>query len=112
LDGCIDVDLGISPVTNTLAINRLKLEVGQQADVTTAWVRFPESGSDALSISPLAQRYRRLRGQRYLYQSGDSYDDLSYQAILDVDDLGLITHYEGGWERETESDSDTLEDND
>lgn len=107
LDGCIDVDLGISPVTNTLAINRLKLGIDQEADVTTAWVRFPEKENDVLSIAPLAQRYKRLAGRRYLYRSGDSYDDLSYQAILEVDDLGLITYYEGAWERVTQADSNS-----
>src|SRR5688572_23952990 len=85
LDGCIDVDLGISPVTNTLAINRLQLAIGQEADVTTAWVRFPETETDPLTITPLAQRYKRLEARRFLYRSGDTYDDLSFQAILDVD---------------------------
>ena len=90
-------------MTKTLAINRLKLAIDQEADVTSAWVHFPEKEGDVLTISPLAQRYKRLAGRQYLYRSGDSYDDLTFQAILEVDDLGLITHYEGAWERTAQS---------
>jgi uncharacterized protein len=101
---CIDVDLGISPVTNTIAVNRLALEVGQSADIVTAWVRFPASVHDALTIAPKAQRYTRVEKHRYEYQSGVSHEELSYRATLDVDDAGLITYYEGGWVRQSQSD--------
>jgi uncharacterized protein len=40
--GCVDVDLGWSPSTNTLPIRRLDLAVGDTRAVTAAWVRFPE----------------------------------------------------------------------
>ena len=39
LKGCIDVDLGCSPSTNTLPIRRLRLRVGASKTINAAWVR-------------------------------------------------------------------------
>jgi uncharacterized protein len=36
--GSLDVDLTITPATNTLAIRRLNIKVGQAADLQMAWV--------------------------------------------------------------------------
>ena len=41
LDGCLDVDLGFSPSTNTLPIRRLGLGVDQAMTIDVAWVEFP-----------------------------------------------------------------------
>jgi uncharacterized protein len=88
--GLVDVDLGFSPVTNTLPIRRLAPAVGESIDVTAAWVRFPE-----LALEPLPQRYTRLSDRRYRYESNGG----AFVAHLDVDDAGLVVTYEGGWER-------------
>lgn len=88
--GCTDVDLGFSPSTNTLPIRRLGLAVGDSAEVRAAWVRFPQ-----LTVEPLPQRYTRLAPDRYFYESLDS----DFRAELEVDELGLIVRYPGGWER-------------
>lgn len=90
--GCIDVDLGITPATNTLPIRRLNLGVGESAEVTAAWVRFP-----TLTIEPLRQRYTRLDTTRYRYES-----DTGFSAELLVDELGLVIDYPPGWERVAE----------
>lgn len=89
LQGCIDVDLSVTPSTNTLPIRRLNLAVGASAEVTAAWVRFP-----ALTVEPLRQRYTRSAPDRYRYESLES----GFTAELTVDDLGLVTLYPGGWE--------------
>src|SRR5690349_19518667 len=47
LDGCAEPDLGLTPSTNALAIWRLQLGVGQSAEITCAWVKFP-----TLSVQP------------------------------------------------------------
>jgi hypothetical protein len=86
----IDVDLGVTPATNTLPIRRLALEVGQRAEVTAAWLRFP-----ALTVEPLPQTYERLAPNLYRYSSNGG----RFSALLETDDLGLVVHYEGGWER-------------
>jgi uncharacterized protein len=88
LQGCIDVDLGLTPATNTLPIRRLKLEIGQEATITAAWVQFP-----SLKVVPLQQRYTRLSETSYRYSNE------GFEALLEVDELGLVVQYEGYWER-------------
>ena len=90
LHGLTDVDLGITPATNTLPIRRLDPAIGEAVAVTAAWVRFPE-----LTIEPLPQRYIRLADRRYRYESAGG----AFVAEIEVDDLGLVTTYEGGWQR-------------
>jgi hypothetical protein len=92
--GLVDVDLGFSPVTNTLPIRRLAPAVGESIDVTAAWVRFPE-----LTLQPLPQRYTRLSDRHYRYASNGG----AFMAHLEVDDAGLVVTYEGGWERVAEA---------
>lgn len=89
LRGCIDVDLGVTPATNTLPLRRLELAIGESREVTAAWVRFPE-----LTVEPLPQRYTRLDTDRYRYESATG-----FTAELRVDDVGLVADYPGGWVR-------------
>jgi hypothetical protein len=90
LRGLIDIDIGFTPATNTLPIRRLAPAIGETIDVTALWVRFPE-----LTIEPLPQRYARLSEHRYRYESAGG----AFMAELEVDDLGLVVTYEGGWQR-------------
>jgi hypothetical protein len=82
LNSCLDVDLGISPSTNTLPIRRLRLGVGESQDLTAAWVRFPD-----LTVEVLSQRYEKTAESIYRYQSD------SFQADLDVDEHGVVLRY-------------------
>ena len=90
LAGLLDVDLGITPATNTLPIRRLDLAVGAGRDVTAVWVSVPD-----LAIERLPQRYTRLGTFRHRYES----DAGRFVAELEVDELGLVVSYENGWER-------------
>jgi uncharacterized protein len=91
VNGCIDIDLGWSPSTNTLPIRRLQLAVGQSSGpVTAAWVRFPD-----LTLQPLPQEYLRLSAQRYRYSSRAG----AFAALITVDEAGLVMDYEGLWRR-------------
>ncbi len=65
LQGCVDIDLGVTPSTNTLAVRRLDLQIGASQEVTAAWMHFP-----SLTMRPLHQKYTRLDQYRYLYESG------------------------------------------
>ena len=89
LKGCNDVDLAVTPATNTLPVRRLALGIGKTESVVAAWVKFPE-----LSVHPLSQRYTRLTQDTYRYES-----NTGFSADIIVDDLGLVTTYPGGWER-------------
>ena len=90
IEGAVDVDLGVTPSTNTLPIRRLELEIGQHADLVVAWVRFPD-----LSVLRSDQRYTRLAENTYRYESG------SFRRDIEVDDLGLVTTYPGLFVRES-----------
>ena len=89
VSGCIDVDLSVSPITNTLSIRRLNLAVGESAAVNAAWVRFPE-----LNIEMLSQTFCRVRTNSYDYQSSTG-----FRTEIEVDDLGLVVNYPPAWER-------------
>ncbi len=87
--GCDDIDLAVTPATNTLPIQRLKLQVGHRESVVAAWVKFPD-----LTVEPLSQRYTRLTKDTYRYES-----NTGFSAEIVVDDLALVTAYPGGWKR-------------
>ena len=91
LFGCVDVDIGVTPSTNTLPIRRLALAAGESGDVDAAWVRV----DGAITVSRLPQRYTRLVGGRYRYESGGG----AFTAHLDVDDEGVVLRYPPAWER-------------
>ncbi|HET7028007.1 MAG TPA: putative glycolipid-binding domain-containing protein [Candidatus Limnocylindrales bacterium] len=87
LKGCTDVDLGISPSTNTLPIRRLNLGVGRSKEIKAAWLLFP-----GLTVEKAAQTYTRLDEFTYRYTSG------TFEAELVVDDDGLVARY-ADWRR-------------
>jgi hypothetical protein len=88
--GCIDVDLELTPITNTLPVNRLNLAIGQVEEIAAAWVRFP-----SLDIVHARQSYERLSDRTYRYRSLGS----GFTADIDVDEAGLTVRYQGIWER-------------
>jgi hypothetical protein len=91
VEGCVDLDLNFSPSTNLLPIRRLNLEIGEQAEVKAAWLRFP-----SFDLEPLAQGYERLGEFRYRYSSpgGDFVTDLT------VNRVGFVMVYPQLWEVE------------
>ena len=96
LDGCIDLDINCTPLTNTLPVRRLDWSAGQARDLDVVYVSVPD-----LSLSRARQRYTLLArdageelGQRvFRYESG------SFRADLPVDGHGLVVDYPGFWAR-------------
>ena len=88
--GCLDVDISLSPSTNTLPIRRLSLARGGASDVIAAWIRFPD-----LVIERLPQRYERTGENLYRYASNGG----AFTADIEVDELGLVVRYPPAWER-------------
>lgn len=87
----VDIDLAFSPFTNTLPIRRLRLAVGDAAEITTAYVDAP-----SLQVLPDPQRYTRVAVDRYLYESLDS--DFTREITVDPD--GFVVDYPGLFRRE------------
>ena len=96
VEGCIDVDLNFSPSTNLLPIRRLGLEVGQEAEVRAAWLRFP-----GFTLEPLEQRYRRTGERAWRYESAGG----AFVRDLAVGDDGFVVRYPGLWEAAASDDS-------
>jgi hypothetical protein len=92
LDGCIDVDISVTPLTNTLPIRRLGLSVDERQVMPVAFVRIPD-----LTAVTVDQSYKFLEatpaGGRYLYQSS------TFQAELSVDRNDLVVDYATVWSR-------------
>jgi hypothetical protein len=55
LDGCTEIDLHITPFTNSLPIRRLQLDVGDAAEITAALIDV-----ETLGVLPVQQRYEHL----------------------------------------------------
>jgi uncharacterized protein len=90
LDGCRDVDLESSAMTNALPVHRLGLAAGRQADAPAAYVRALD-----LSVERLEQTYRRIADegarQRYYY-AAPAFD---FTSRLVYDESGLVLDYPG-----------------
>lgn len=88
LDGCLEVDISTTPLTNTLPIRRLRLAPGESREIRAVYIDMP-----SLELSVMPQRYTRLDDGRYRYQSEN------FQADLTVDEHGLVVDYPGLWRR-------------
>lgn len=82
LSSCRDIDLGISPSTNTLPIKRLRIGVGEATHLDAAWVRFPQ-----MAVEVLSQTYERNGDTSYQYSSAN------FQRNLEVDGDGVVLRY-------------------
>lgn len=85
---CIDVDLNFSPSTNLIPIRRIDLKVGEKANLTAAWLRFP-----GFTLEPLPQSYERLDSLVYRYESGGG----RFAADLRVNQASFAIDYPGIW---------------
>jgi hypothetical protein len=90
LAGCTDIDLAVTPFTNSIPIRRLALDVGDEAEVIAAMVDV-----ETLGILPTRQRYRRLTARRFEYTNLES----GYRAEFDVDEYGLVHDHPGEFRR-------------
>jgi uncharacterized protein len=90
LDGCLDVDLESSAMTNALPVHRMMLPVGGRAAAPAAYVR----AADA-SVERLEQEYLRTTDQdahqRYDYTA----PAFEFACRLVYDESGLVLSYPG-----------------
>ncbi|ROR65052.1 putative glycolipid-binding domain-containing protein [Agrococcus jenensis] len=90
LDGCVDVDLESSAVTNTLPLHRLDILAGASVDVPAAFIR-----ADDLRVERLEQRYSLVEAgpQRVLVHYESSTFDVACELVFDG--AGLVLDYPG-----------------
>jgi hypothetical protein len=94
LAGCSDAALAVSPSTFTLPIRRLKLAVGESAEVEAAALAFP-----TLDLDPVVQRYTRLHDRVWRVEPAIGADPVD----IEVDDAGMVVSYPERWRREATS---------
>ncbi|HEX6969030.1 MAG TPA: putative glycolipid-binding domain-containing protein [Micromonosporaceae bacterium] len=91
LGDAMDVDLGSSPLTNTLPVRRLGLqdaEPGTTRQLDVVWVLVP-----SLTVVPASQSYTTLEGGNVRYASE------GFSADLQLDADGYVIKYPGLAER-------------
>ncbi|MFI8520025.1 putative glycolipid-binding domain-containing protein [Streptomyces sp. NPDC085481] len=90
LDGCLDVDLESSALTNALPVRRMDLPIGATANAPAAYVTAPH-----LTVERLDQTYHRTtdqsRHQRYDYTA----PAFHFTCRLVYDESGLPLDYPG-----------------
>jgi hypothetical protein len=88
LEGCLDVDISVTPFTNTLTIRRMGLQPGETADLLVAYLAVPE-----MRVEAVQQRYTCVSAhpQGGVYR----YEALFRNTItmLPVDAEGFVIDY-------------------
>jgi hypothetical protein len=90
LDGCLDIDLESSVMTNALPIHRLGMNVHEKRSAPAAYVR----ASD-LTVERLEQQYARLedRDETMRYRYDAPVFDFSCELVIDR--AGFVIEYPG-----------------
>ncbi len=88
VEGCVDIDLNFSPITNLLPLRRLALKNGESQSVNAAWLRFP-----SFELERLDQTYSRIDASTIKYESQDG----SFVRNLKVNSAGLVLDYPDYW---------------
>lgn len=90
LDGCVDVDIRWTPLTNSLPINRLGLVAGESAEITVAYISLPD-----LVAMPVQQSYSCTTEGRFRYTNLAN----GFSADITTDPEGYVISYPGRFER-------------
>ena len=82
--GCIDIDISLTPFTNSLPIKRLQWELNKPQQVKLLFL-------DILSqkIVPVQHRYTKLSNTEYKFENVPN----DFEAIITVDEWGLVVNY-------------------
>ena len=83
-NGCIDIDISLTPLTNTLPINRLNLSEKTNKQIQVLYV-------DILGqqTNPVHQKYTRISHNEYKYENVPN----DFESIISVDEMGLVVKY-------------------
>lgn len=96
LNGCLDVDIRMTPATNTLPIRRLKLKAEEISDIAVAYVPLPGQMAGDFLPRRVEQRYTHLApDSRYRYEGLAT----GFTVELEVDEAGLVLDYPGVFRR-------------
>jgi hypothetical protein len=84
LKGCIDVDIPLTPFTNTLPINRLRLQQGAEQEISVVYLDILQWKTHAVH-----QKYIRLSDTAYHYENVPN----DFEATIETDAQGFVIDY-------------------
>ncbi len=85
-DGADDIDITVTPFTNTLPIRRIQLQPSESKDIKVIYFDIAD-----MKVYPAHQRYTNLGNNSYRFEHLDT----EFLAILEVDDEGFVMNYPG-----------------
>lgn len=90
LEGCLDIDISLSPFTNSLPLNRVQPEHLQEIKIAVVYIDILH-----FAITLEKQSYTRKADQLY----GFSTERGDFTANIETDELNLVTRYPTLFER-------------
>lgn len=87
---CTEIDISLTPFTNTLPINRLKLAPQERQRIDVLYINVLND-----EIKPVEQYYTRLSDNTYLYEGVVK----DFKAEILVDEDGVVVEYPGIFSR-------------
>jgi len=90
LEGATDIDISITPFTNSLPINRLKEKLKERTELTVVYI-------DLLNwnIHSVKQYYTKLQDQIFYYEGVSS----GFKSKIFTDENGIVLNYPDLFER-------------
>jgi uncharacterized protein len=88
--GLYDIDLQLTPATNSLPINRCGLKDGDSQQIQVLWIGFP-----GLILEQQEQIYSKINNRLYKFEIPST----CFEKRLLVDELGLVIDYDNLWHR-------------
>lgn len=89
LDSAIDVDISLTPFTNTLPIKRLKLTEGKKEEITVVYFDLPEDMFKAVK-----QNYTNMGKGLYKYENINK----GFTSMIQTNEEGFVVDYPGIWQ--------------
>jgi uncharacterized protein len=82
--GCLDLDIPLTPFTNTLPIRRLRLSPRESKEIDVIYCDLLEN-----QIRAVRQRYTCLSEREYHYENVPN----DFEAVIQVDESGFVIDY-------------------
>lgn len=83
-DGCMDIDISLTPFTNTLPVKRLSWAPGERRSLNMLYIKLPE-----FELQQVVQHYTCINKQLYHYENTTS----AFETDIPFDSMGFVTDY-------------------
>lgn len=89
-DDCIDIDISLTPFSNTLPVKRLSFDKVREHQVKVIYIDILEE-----TIKPVFQKYVKLTERLYRFENVPN----DFDANIEFDEMGFVKHYPGLFDR-------------